>query len=344
MLTKGSQTTQCYTWNGNGNLGDDWIGEVSAQYFDSVMAVREERSINPMRLGRHRLVRGDGKAFTGGLVLWGGGWIAADRPGSRTMTAWARHLRGQVKEVSGVGLGIGPFIDETQKQKQDTKSFFDALQGRLAVRTVADLEHLPKGHTAILGCDLALLDRRFWAETQYSGADSDYVVFSFSSYSAHWAVTRAWMTEDWYLRQVGALAEQISRTHRIVFVEFDKMFGSTSDSAYWRHLPGVVARPNSIEEAAELFRNAWQVYAGRLHAAILGAVIGNPTLTIAYHHKFEVVSELGIPTIGLIDRPMELPEPKIADVNVLDRVRKRGLEALTAVGWEQSVLRSSEIG
>lgn len=329
-----TQFTQCYTWNGHGNLGDDWIGEVRSQYFDDVIEVREKRSLNPMKFGRHQLARDDGETVTGQLVLWGGGWVAADRPGSRTMSAWARHLSSGQRDAIGVGLGIGPFTHGTPQQMEETKTFLDALRGRLAVRTLADLHHLPAGQKAILGCDAALLDKRFWSEPEYSGAESPYVVFSFPAYSAHWMSSRVWMSEAWYLRQVGSLAEKISRTHQIVFVEFDQMVGSTSDSDYWRHLPGVVvSRPGSIEEAADVFRQAWQIYAGRLHAAILGGVVGSPTLAVAYHHKFEVVREIGIPTIGLAEQPGDSPQPDFADRGALEQVRRRGLDALAAVRW-----------
>lgn len=333
MRANGGQETQCYTWNGHGNLGDDWIGEVAVQYFDRVVPVAEKRILNPLRGGGHRIKREDGKSLDGPLVLWGGGWIAADRPKSRTIPAWARHFKSQISTVYGIGVGIGPFTNTAPKLQADIASFFEAIGDRISVRTFADLKHLPKGQTAHVGSDIALLDDRFFDADQYLGEDSDYVIFSFPAYSAHWLMDRPWMSEEWYLTKVGLLAEQAVRGHRIIFVEFDKRVGLTSDSAYWSHLPGIVARPRNIEEAAELFRKAQRVYAGRLHAAILGAVLGVPTLALAYHHKFEVVSELGIATAGLTEEPELFPHPASADRHALAIVRQRGTEAIANFRW-----------
>ncbi|MFW0774884.1 polysaccharide pyruvyl transferase family protein [Paenarthrobacter nitroguajacolicus] len=183
----------------------------------------------------------------------------------------------------------------------------------------------------MVGCDVALLDQRFLGGGQYSGRDSDYVVFSFPGYSPHWALTRPWLTEEWYASTIRDLAAQISQTQRIVFVEFDQVIGRVSDSDYWAGLPCTLARPATIEDAAALFRNASHVYAGRLHAAILGSVLGVPTLAFAYHHKFEVVSELGIPTVGLTGPCATLPKPERPDMTILESVRQRGLDVLSSV-------------
>ncbi|GAA3309968.1 hypothetical protein GCM10017710_05570 [Arthrobacter ramosus] len=268
----------------------------------------------------------------GKLVFWGGGWIAGDRPESKTIRNWVRHLNGPIKEVLGVGLGIGPFLNSTKRHQSDIDHFFGKLSGRISVRTSTDLEHIPNGHSAILGCDVALLDKRFYGDPSYSGSQSDYVIFSFPSYSSHWVASRPWMTERWYLDYVRNLAEDVRRENRIVFAEFDEVRGSISDSSYWSHLPAKVVRLKSMDEATALFSNAKAVYAGRLHAAILGAVIGNPTLALAYHHKFGVTAELGIPSMGLTREPTNLGAPVSADLSILDRVRQRGLVGLTEVG------------
>lgn len=331
MQNNETASTQCYSWNNHGNLGDDWIGEVSRQYFKRVISVSERRSLNPLNVGGYRLKRADRRNASGELVLWGGGWIAADRSDSRTFRAWSRHVSRQVNRIVGVGLGIGPFINVTEQQQSDIDTMFSAFDGRLGVRTFADLGHLPDGYSASVGCDVAILDQRFAAPSQDTNGTDSYVVFSFPAFSPHWAEKRNWMTEEWYLDQIGSLAARIARKRRIIFVEFDQVKGHTSDSAYWSHLPAMVLRPRSIEEAASVFRGAHEVYAGRLHAAILGAVVGIPTLAVAYHHKFEVVSELGIPTLGLCDAPSIVPAPERADLTVLSGVRERGLDVLSTV-------------
>lgn len=325
-----AKQVQSYTWSNHGNLGDDWIGDVAKQYFSDIVAVSERRSWNPLRLGSHVLKREDGKPLDRELILWGGGWLAADRPSSRTVSAWARHLDFPNLVAKGVGLGIGPFTEVDENQKKQIGSIFDALDGALTVRTFADLEHVPEGCSASVGCDIALLDRRFDGYS-YEGHSGDYVVLSFPAYSPHWARTRPWMTEKWYLEQVESMVQNSEARNRVIFVEFDQMLGSTSDGSYWRHLATEVVKPSSIEHAAGIFRGARGVFAGRLHAAILGAVVGAPTLALAYHHKFEVVSELGIPTAGLTQEPGSMPRPETADPDVLARVRQRGTDLLSFV-------------
>lgn len=327
MLAK---RVQSFTWSNHGNLGDDWIGDVAKQYFPEIVPVTEQRSLNPLRLGRHVLKRDDGRPLEQQLLLWGGGWLAADRPHSRTVAAWARHLDSPDISARGVGLGIGPFTEVDAGQRQHIANIFDALNGALTVRTFADLTHVPDGCSASVGCDIALLDRRF-DRFSYEGHTGDYIVLSFPAYSPHWARTRPWMTEKWYLEQVESMVHCSVARRRVVFVEFDQMLGATSDSNYWKHLATEIVKPASIEEAAGIFRRAREVFAGRLHAAILGAVVGAPTLALAYHHKFEVVSELGIPAAGLMKEPGSMPRPEVADPAVLARVRERGNDVLSLV-------------
>lgn len=324
-----TKVVQSYTWSNHGNLGDDWIGEVARQYFPETIAVREKRSLNPLNLGRHVLSRDDGKPLENHLMLWGGGWLAADRPTSRTVSAWARHLSRPGMLVSGIGLGIGPFTHADRQQEAQIDDISRALSGALSVRTFADLRHVPTGCDASVGCDIALLDKRFF-EFSYSGKDSGYVVISFPAYSLHWMRSRPWMTEEWYLRTVESMAQN-STASEVVFVEFDQMLGLKSDSSYWSHLSSRVVKPTSIQEAAQIFAGAREIYAGRLHAGILGAVVGAPTLALAYHHKFEVLSELGIPTVNLETEPNSLPLPDIADDIVLKDVRERGRNQLSLV-------------
>lgn len=324
-----TEDLQCYTWSNHGNLGDDWISSVAPQYFPKAIAVREKRSVNPYKLGRYVLKRDDRRRLEDHLVLWGGGWLAADRPGSRTVSTWARHLSKPDFSVSGIGLGFGPFMHADCEQHTQIEAISEVLSGALSVRTYADLKHIPAGYQGSVGCDVALLDKRFF-ESCYSGGNSNYDVMSFPAYSSHWMGSRPWMTEEWYRYTVESMVRNRPAS-RVVFVEFDQMLGSTSDGSYWKHLADDVIKPSTIRQAARIFRDARSVFAGRLHAGILAAVVGAPTLALAYHHKFEVLSELGIPTINLVTEPKSVPRPDTRDSTVLEAVRRRGVEQLSLV-------------
>lgn len=311
-----------YTWAGHGNLGDDWIFEVAGQHLEARL-VRERRAVR--RWGRHILDRVDTAVP---VLLWGGGWLAADRPGSDTLRRWSRHLAAESLPVRAFGLGVGPF---TSARPDDERALVRILRDvdSLVVRTAADLDMLPPGAEASLGCDVALLDRRFAPGRVGPGSGTGRgLIFAMPAWRDHWLLRRPWLTESSYrqlveraVRDAGAPLTQV-------------IFDSSSDHAderYWSYLGGEVVRPATITEAAAVFTAGDRVLAGRLHAGVLAGVLGLRALVIGYHHKFGVLEELGMHVVGTADLRSAEVAWQAADPEALDLVRRRGAAALQTV-------------
>lgn len=313
-----------YSWQGHGNLGDDWIFDVAEQHLDAEPA-HERRRVRGV--GRYRLVPNAQKAGTP-LLLWGGGWLAADRADSDTLARWARHVQDEARPVHTFGLGLGPF-DQARPGDVGALNTILASVVTFSSRTQADAGHLPDGVAHRLACDPVILDRRFVAareRTRPRGPSTEpYVVISLPAWRPHWAEAKPWLDEDGYNAFVDdALADAPTRR---LFVEFDSTDASR-DMRYWSRLQAEPLRPSSIEAAADAFVHADRALVGRLHAALLAGLVGTPALAIGYHHKFESVEELGVPTVGLTALRSTDIRWGAADQDRITVVRRRGAAAL----------------
>lgn len=314
-----------YTWAGHGNLGDDWIFDVAGQHVEARL-VRERRSVR--RGGRHVLDDVD-PALP--LLLWGGGWLAADRPGADTLRRWSRHLAAERRPVRGFGLGVGPFGAARPDDERALAGILGAVDA-LVVRTAADLDTLPPGAEASLGCDVALLDRRFApdrVDRLGTGARSGRgLVLALPAWRDHWLLGRPWLTESAYRDLVERAVRDAGPS--LTQVIFDS--GSDhADERYWSYLGGDVLRPADIMEAAAAFTAGERVLAGRLHAGVLAAVLGMPALVVGYHHKFGVLEELGMHVVGTGDLRTAEVAWQVAEPEALAQVRRRGASALGTV-------------
>jgi hypothetical protein len=328
---------QTYSWAGFGNLGDDWIAEVAAQRL-GVTSISERRCVSLSCLGRYGLGPHAHEGRGAPLLLWGGGWLAADRPESTTLDRWSHNLRRYRGKARAFGLGIGPFPDLTAHDERRLAEIFDQITGPVLVRSPSDLFNLPSGIQGQVAADVTLLDHRFQSGCESFASiaraeQAPYIAVSLPRYSQHWRDERPWIDEQWYRHWVRKCVMQRQANERIVFVEFDNGGRSTAlgDADYWSDLTQEVVRPTTIIEAAEVFGQAQWAFAGRLHAGILATLMRVPVLAFAYHHKFEVLSELGVTVCGLSERPNGGELPSVVAELALQSVRVRAETALDAM-------------
>lgn len=305
-----------YSWDGHGNLGDDWLAEVRRNCLPAT-AVSERRALRlpvPWRYELRPSARDDV------LVLWGGGWLAADQPRSTTVERWAHHLYRHRGNVCAFGIGIGPFHHLTSRGQRNLDLIVQRLSGRASVRTVRDVEL--SGDSFALGCDPALLDTRY--DRTHSPVGGGRHVVSMPAWRSHWLVERPWMTELHYREAVRTQVEEHARGAETIFMEFDSGRGGTPDSEYWSFAGWRTIRPQSVSQAADILRTARSATLGRLHAAIMAGLVGTPAVAVAYHHKFAAVEEIGLPTAGIETPWNSTLAPGTADPSLIRLVRKRG--------------------
>mgnify|MGYP002142485733 CR=1 FL=1 len=308
-----------YSWQGNGNLGDDWIGQIGKIEFPDSYPVHEYR--DPKRFAhqnyRLRKSRFSLRDIRDPIVLWGGGWLASDRGTNESINRWLQHLERTNVPVFGFGLGVGPFTLGDSSHDE----LLNRLQAPLYVRSTADLEYADKA--AHLSGDVVFLDSRIpllESQTTLHGL----VGLSLPRYSPHWALTRPWITEKWYRDRVAAYIAAAPQGSKVLFIEFSA--GSSfkdSDSYYWRELDALFVKPRNELEAAEFMRSCDSFLAGRLHAGFLAALSGIPTVGLAYHHKFLALAETGIPVEGIREEPTDLVKPLQADPRAVEKIRAR---------------------
>ena len=315
-----------FTWAGNGNIGDDWIASVARQYLANSTLVREKRCFRSGGLGYRCLSHSHTKAGRQSpLILWGGGWLAADRVESDTIARWKRHVRIHEGPIYTFGLGLGPFQDGGAS----AVSIFDRLEDPVYVRTLSDMHTTVAKTNISLSCDCVFLDNElFNPQTGRPPARKTSGV-SFPRFSANWQKSRPWLTEEWYLNSIGELVDELKMMGEVVFIEFDHHSGTVSDANYWRHLGIPSKRPRNVLQAKRLVSNLSQFYTGRLHAGLMGALQSVPTVALAYHHKFEALREIAVPVLGLQSPPVLADwVPQKADAMKVFEVRTRGQLAL----------------
>lgn len=322
MKTPNSEPLYVYSWSSRGNLGDDWIHSVASLVFENFTAVYEKRS--PWLLGSHYLATRQNKRPKKGsrILLWGGGWLAGDQRNLRVYRRWSRHFHQNYK-FFGFGLGIGPF------------HFFQAqwawilsnIQQPIFVRCESD-EHSGIEFKTELAADVVFLDQRISGSTNVAKSGT---VFSLARYSAHWLDHNPSLTEVRYRELVCEIQKSLSLLGPCTFVEFDSGGRrDSSDSNYWSFLDMPVLKPKTVEDAFEIFQRAETVVASRLHAGILGALVGAKVLALSYHHKFESLREIGVEVIDdfSVDSSTSSISPRIANGAKIAEVRERAFAKL----------------
>lgn len=318
-----------YTWSGNGNIGDDWLAEVGRLMLPSALPVRERRCPRPGCWGRWCLTDAH-SVENRPLVLWGGGWLAADRPGSTTVSRWSRHFDSRTESIHGFGLGVGPF-----HQEEDEAARLLTAMSTLAVRTMSDANEATRlGASARLGSDAVFVDPRLNpAEMGEQRDDGSYSVISFPRFGAHWARERPWLTEPWYRSYVEESVHKLRNHGEVVFADFNPGGRFPGDAAYWRSLPISFADIKTPLDAISLIGGATSVVAGRLHAGIMAACLGKPVSALAYHPKFGALEEAGVSIDGLHSEPMIPSHPERPDAGALGSIRQRGMDALASMRY-----------
>lgn len=316
-VTSDKKTTyRVYSWNKHGNIGDDWIAAV-AQRRVSGVPVRERRTVP--KIGAYRLSPRHG-ATSRPLCLWGGGWLAADQGNNDTLQRWHSHLNKESLPVRTFGLGLGPFGGDRSLSSQIELQ----LEEPILVRTEADRLQLADPLRALVSCDAALLDDTFdgcWDEN----SARDHVVICAPAWRPHWLGYDPDLTEENYRATVMRHVRMAKSSGlQTIFVPFDTTCNS-ADLRYWRNVCDRVETASSVVEAAEIIGTARWALCGRLHAGILAAVCGTPTVAIPYHHKFDVLGELQVPMVRRVDERVE-SEP--ASVEAIRDVRARGEKCL----------------
>ncbi len=282
-------SVEIYSWAGNGNLGDDWIAQVASKRFPHAVFVREKFCPYPLHWGRRCLTNSHSKGKRPPLILWGGGWLASDQSEYNTVKRWKRHFeqaQSSGQEVFAFGIGLGPF----NYFLKDSKKVLKFLAGRIWVRTDTDLRQI-SSKSAYLASDCTLLDA-LPAATE-GPEEWDYVI-DFPPWSEHWLESRPWLTLEHYRKSILDLVGSIPPNSRVAFLEAVR-----DDVIPWQELGLPVLSPRSVDELIAAIQKSKIVISGRLHPAILGALLGKRVLPVAYHHKFQLLSELGLTVLGL---------------------------------------------
>lgn len=309
-----------YSWSGNGNLGDDWIQEVGLQYFPSALRFEDSKlKFFNLAFFKNRLVPQKTRGHS--LLIWGGGWIASDQKKYKTMRRWANHLR-RFRKVYIFGSGMGPFeFDLTYVEK-----FFSSASGTIYTRSSIDR---PVSYPNFrLSCDIAFLDKRMTiGNFSTNQPRANKFACSFPAWSERWLEQNPNLDEDKYKNFVVHLVQSLDPHREGLFVEFDAGGSGVSDSDYWSCLGLTVQRTANIMEAKSLIEETETFAAGRLHAGILAAMSGCKVVAIGYHHKFDILSEIGVYVEKSLDMPFSTMPIK-ANVSEIYKVRDRVHRAL----------------
>ncbi|WP_272946707.1 polysaccharide pyruvyl transferase family protein [Arthrobacter sp. ERGS1:01] len=282
-------------------------------------------------LGSHVLKGAGARDRSATLCLWGGGWLAADQRNVETLVRWEKHLSVRRGETLGLGLGLGPF--ESGNGTTMARRVLARFSKPIVVRTQSDVANAEGIVPTILGGDLSFLDQEFRSADGFHRAQSDShtTIISFPRYGKHWIVQRPWLTEDWYRNYVESIVRRQLVKGTVMHVQFDKGQNGRGDNEYWSHLNVEFVSPNTIDEAAAHYLTASEVYAGRLHAALLAVNLDIPTVAVAYHHKFECVEETGVQVVGLHEKPDHIPIAKPPVGRLVQEIRDRTQEACRVV-------------
>jgi polysaccharide pyruvyl transferase WcaK-like protein len=291
-----------YSWNGLGNVGDDWIAQSFREYIEKkghqINSLTEPDSqVSNSKIGdltwvrfmnnfegvlklRHQLRSYDA------LIIAGGGWFAGDQS-LRNSFMWLLRLSVCPIPVYTVGIGAGPFSNRWQIL------IFKLIKRRIEnfnVRHINDAEHL-----AQLGIsDFSVsTDLTFLGPLEYSGLQSQSREKCLVILPA-WGKHRDFPTYyEWKSTLLQKLIELKISESDMYFVSFQKFPHEDYDEwceIFPRHL-----LVQSISEMERVFRGAKFVVAGRLHAGLAACRYEVPYISVVpYHQKFAILGELGL--------------------------------------------------
>lgn len=301
-----------YTWAGMGNLGDDWLLENAVKTavelgIDCTLLLEPQAEVNGylsefQKLHWPRLSASirEKKNFSiqinnfGGLVFAGGGWFAADQ-GVRNPLVMLARLALVPAQIPIVTLSLGAGKFHGWLGKQISKKIAEKLSKNspISVRCFSDAEALAGIGVSEVSVepDLAFLDKGCLINEPKV---RDITLISLAEPNLSWHTKESLNTQN-TVDQAQKLLE-IYRNQ--LFISFQQ--GIHNDSLFWsQHFKIEFVEPNGIEEAFSYFSKTQTAIVGRLHAAIAAAISGVPEIYIfGYHHKFDLLSELGLELDG----------------------------------------------
>lgn len=325
-------------WAGMGNVGDDWLLETCLRQLPSGLDIElllepgavSDWPLEVTRWPRVRRVRDVRRllAFArelnerlDAIVFAGGGWLAGDQ-GVRSPARWLLRLIGVKVPVLGLGLGCGPFEGlATRALGRAVLRKFD----RLSVRTEQDrawVESLSGRSPEVIG-DLSFLALD---APRASTPRREGVVVCMPRPREHW-----WQGGiEEYRAATTHLARTLARGEQVTHVSFQQGDGH-SDSAFWRD-EGIIDLPTAAH-AADIMSESRIVIAGRLHAAICAAGTGAAVIAMGYHHKFDVLRDLGIDPsdMATLSGKNGPEQPAVADPERIAESRRRAAQYFASV-------------
>lgn len=278
-----------FTWAGHGNFGDDWIYEVGAGVFPNSRALREVWCKYPMHWGTRCLSGIHDRDQRVPILLWGGGWLASDQRQYKTLSRWKRHvLRADAagRKIFGFGLGMGPFTYDLIHKDV----VLNALKGKLWVRSASDLIDSVDAEPSFAS-DCTLLEWNKISSEPKRQKVWDYLI-CLPEYSNHWQNQVDGLSNERYFEIIDQLLSSIPTTSKVAFLESVK-----GDLTEWQNNSYQVLSPDSPKELKEYISSATCLVTARLHPGLMAAMSGLQVIAIAYHHKFNILEEFGIPVI-----------------------------------------------
>lgn len=316
-------------WAGMGNVGDDWLVQsltralpehsiglllepgATAPWSGDIPIVRWPDLRSP-QLEELREFRRQTAAWQA-IWLAGGGWLAADQ-GTYSMMRWALRLRLLRRSVLAVGLGLGPF--PSLQSRNLARIAGKTISRGATVRCEADLRWARRAGLSgfSVASDLALLNEPTRTRAERSG-----VVVSMPRPRSHWLDAGA---QDKYGARVVQAAQTLAAGDSITFLSFESGQGGSDESFWARYFPDIVV-PVSPTHAQQVIASARAAITGRLHAALMAVIEGVPQMAIAYHHKFGVLSDIGLSPLGLGSFLASDGALQLAQRDRLDAARRR---------------------
>ena len=291
-----------YSWNGLGNVGDDWIAQTFREYIEKkghqINSITEPNSqvsnskIGDLKWARYRnyfagvLKLRDQLRSYDALLIAGGGWFAGDQS-LRNSIMWLLRLSLCPIPVYTVGIGAGPFSNRWQIL------IFKLIKRRIEnfnVRHIKDAEHL-----AQLGIsDFSIsTDLSFLAPLEYSVSQSqsrEKCLVILPAWSKHHDSPNYHEWKSTLLQKLIALKISESDMYFVSFQGFPHSDYDEWCDIFPRHLS-----VQSISDVERVFRGAKFVVAGRLHAGLAACRYEVPYINVVpYHHKFMILGELGL--------------------------------------------------
>jgi len=309
-----------YSWNGVGNLGDDWISKSVLDHLRSegfeANCITEPQSLNvDSKVGDLQWVRFT-KTFVDvirlrrklrdydAMIFAGGGWFAGDQ-NLRNSLMWLLRVILCPIPIYTLGIGVGPFNGSCQH------FIFRLIAKRIRnfdVRHILDATHLSfLGITDFtVSADLTFLEPIEPTISKAINRENCLVILP--AFARHRSIENLEKTGERILKHLHSLEILDSQ---IFFVSFQ--LSPHDDYSSWCEIfPKHLVVGNSVE-IAKVFSSAKYVVAGRLHAALAACRYEVPNIcVIPYHEKFQILTEMGITIPKSYEENLEFGMPNIS--------------------------------